>query len=137
VKPIPDTVTKQTGMNEKTQQGFTLIEVMISIAILSSLLVVIIQSNTETAFFLRKTKQLSIAQKVVINELLKIERENKSDLATSEGTFEEEHVLAGNKWKLTVSESTFLEVVPITKITYQVFWMFEGHEHSYESSITR
>ncbi len=132
------TYIKKHPQNASTfQDGFTLLEVMISFAILSTLLVVIIQSTSETTFFLHKTEQLSIAQKVVINELMRIERENPSDLKSSQGIFPDGHILAGNKWKLIISNSVFLDVVPVTRIRYQVSWFLGKQQHTFESSIVR
>ncbi len=122
---------------EETRKGFTLLEVMISLAILSALLVVIIQSNTETTFFLRRTDQLATAQKVVINELMRIERDNSTTLSSAEGTFAEDHVMAANKWKLTIENSNFLGAIPITRVQYQVFWLLDNQQHSYEASIIK
>ena len=117
--------------------GFTLLEVMISLAILSSLLVVIIQSNMEITFFLNRTERLSIAQKVVINELMRIERENSATLTTGQGTFPEKHVLAGSEWKLTVTNIDFLDVIPVTRIHYQVSWFAGEQRNTFEASILR
>lgn len=117
--------------------GFTLLEVMISLAMLSTLLAVIIQSNTELTFFLHRTGRLSIAQKVVINELMRLERENSETLSSREGTFPLEHELAGSKWKLIVTDMKFLGVAPVTRIRYQVSWFVGEQENTYESSFLR
>ncbi len=117
--------------------GFTLLEVMISLAILSSLLVVIIQSNTEITFFLHRTERLSVAQRVVVNELQRIERENSPNLGSARGTFPKNHALAGNEWRRTVTNVNFLDVIPVTRIQYQVSWFAGRQKNTFEASILR
>ena len=124
---------KLIGSSQATP-GFTLLEVLISFAILSTLLVAIIQSQSESIFFLRKTKSLMIAQKIVINMLLEIER-STTPPETGEGIFPKEHQLAGGKWKLTAEDEDFMGIVSIRRVTYQVFWMENGVQQEYQSSI--
>ena len=68
-------------------KGFTLLEVLISFAILASILAVVIQSQSDMVFFLKKTEKLDTVQSIVINELLKLERESSNNISASSGTF--------------------------------------------------
>ena len=118
--------------------GFTLLEILVAFALLALLLSVIIQSQAETAYFLEKTAKLSLVQQEVINELLKIER-NYSDesIETSEGTFPDEHVLAGDTWIKEAVQEDFFGLVPVMKIKYRVTWKTANNEQEqyFESSI--
>ena len=119
-------------------KGFTLLEVLVAFSLLATMLTVIIQSQGETAFFLEKTKKLSRVQKVVINELLRIEREYSAASLTSEnGTFEADHDLAGDQWQREVTPETFMGLVPVNKITYRIVWIPQHgkEEQSFEASI--
>jgi len=119
-------------------RGFTLLEVLVAFSILSILFAVIIQSQADTVFFLEKTDRLSVVQKEVMNELLKIERDFKGQVLSSEtGTFPEEHVLQGSQWKKDVIVEDFMGIIKVKKITFRITWK-EGKEKTdrfFESSI--
>ncbi|MBU3915157.1 prepilin-type N-terminal cleavage/methylation domain-containing protein [bacterium] len=122
----------------KCSTGFTLLEVLVAFSLLAILLTVIIQSQGETAFFLEKTGKLALVQKEVINELSRIERIYSSEAITaSEGTFEEGHVLAGDKWQKEIVQEDFLGLIPVLRITYRIIWIpVKGQKEQYfESSI--
>ena len=114
--------------------GFTLLEVLVSFAILSTFLAVIIQSQGEMVFFLKKTDQLHKVQNVVINELLKIERMT-TPVVNDKGVYPDHHPLAQAHWKLTVTEEMFMDVIPIKKITYGVDWKLDKQPQHFELSI--
>ena len=118
--------------------GFTLLEVLVAFSILAVLLTVLMQSQAETTYFLKKTRKLDLVQKEVINKLLSIERTlSKGTIEAANGKFEEDHVLAGDRWELEVVQEDFMSIVPVMKITYRVYWTpAEGkEEQSFESSI--
>lgn len=113
-------------------------EVLVAFSLLATLLTVIIQSQGETAYFLEKTKKLSVVQNVVINELLRIEREYSKETITSDnGTFESDHELAGDQWQREVTQEDFMGVVPVNKITFRVIWIPRNGkaEQQFEASI--
>lgn len=115
--------------------GFTLLEVLISFAILASILAVVIQSQSEMVFFLQKTKKTETVQSVVMNELFKLERESPKNIQNTSGTFSSNHVLAGSKWNIQVHDEKFLESITVKKVTYQVLWTEKGRLQTYELSI--
>ncbi len=124
--------------NRIIQDGFTLLEVMVAFALLTLLLTVIIQSQAEINYFLRKTSKLALVHKEVINELLRIERSFSGEMIESgEGTFDAEHVLAGNKWQKVVTQENFMGIVPVMKVTYRIIWIPPDGtgERMFESSI--
>lgn len=122
----------------RRSEGFTLLEVLIAFSLLATLLTVIIQSQGETAYFLEKTRKLSLVQKEVINELLRIERQYSSSAVLAEtGVFEEGHVLAGDQWEREITQEIFMGIVPVNRITYRITWFpRDGKgEQRFEASI--
>lgn len=115
--------------------GFTLIEVLVAFAILSTLLVVILQSYSDTSFFLQKTRLRETAQGITHFELFNIERLGLTTEIQKEGKFPEDHQLAGGSWKIIETKETFMELIPVTKVTYQITWQNGIYSNTYESSI--
>ncbi len=129
---------KSANYKRKHSPGFTLLEVLVAFSLLAVLLTVIIQSQGETAFFLEKTGKLALVQKEVINELLRIERNYSGEAITAEeGTFEEGHLLAGDKWQKEILQEDFMGFIPVLRITYRILWIpAKGQkEQHFESSI--
>ncbi len=129
---------KSVNNKQKHLSGFTLLEVLVAFSLLAVLLTVIIQSHGETAFFLEKTGKLALVQKEVINELLRVERNYAGESITaSEGTFEEGHLLAGDRWQKEIMQEDFLGLIPVLRITYRIIWIpAKGQkEQHFESSI--
>lgn len=113
-------------------------EVLVAFSLLSILLVVIIQTQADTTYFLGKTGKLALVQKEVINELLKIERNlGGQQISTSNGVFPDDHQLAGDRWYKEVVLEDFMDLIKITKITFRITWKTENNENerSFESSI--
>jgi len=131
-------MTGKTMTSLQKCHGFTLLEVLVAFSLLAILLTVIIQSQGETAFFIEKTRKLSLVQKEVINELLKIERNlGSASIDTGSGTFPKDHVLAGDIWQKEEVNENFMGFIPIKRITYRVSWeTIKGKgEQSFEASI--
>lgn len=126
-------------MPSKIQTGFTLLEVLIAFSLLSILLTVIIQSQAETAYFLEKTGKQQHVQRVVMNELLLAERYcARISVTADEGSFPDDHSLAGYRWQQNASpEDFFLGLIKITRISYRISWKNPrgSGEHSFESSV--
>lgn len=138
LKILSITSRKNHTAQQKQPPGFTLLEVLVAFSLLAVLLTVIIQSQGETAFFLEKTKKLSLVQREVINQLLQIERVYSQDqISSASGTFPEDHPLAGDVWEKEVEQEDFMGVVPVLKITYRIIWNAQKDREgqSFEASI--
>jgi len=118
------------------RKGFTLLEVLVSFSILSILLTVIIQSQSETIFFLHKTKKLELVQNEVINKLLAIER-GAENVQEDSGEFQAGHPLAGDQWHLTIEKKLVLNLVPMEEVKYRITWKIKTQQLSFESTILR
>lgn len=124
------------SINER--KGFTLLEVLVAFSLLSILFAVLIQSQADSIYFLEKSGRLAVAQKEVMNELLKIERNlSGQGISSEQGTFPEDHVLPSSEWKKEVVVEDLMGIIKIKKITYRISWT-EGKEqtlHYFESTI--
>ena len=120
-----------------TSDGFTLMELLVSFSILSLLLVLIIQTNSETIFFLQRTSKLEKVQKVVIHELLKIERgvEKEENEDSEKGVYPEGHPLVGDVWTRVDEVEEIFGAFKITRIKFRVTWLHGEEEQYFESSI--
>ncbi|MDT8446025.1 MAG: prepilin-type N-terminal cleavage/methylation domain-containing protein [bacterium] len=87
--------------------GFTLLEVLVSFAILSGLLALLLQSQGEAIFFMQRTAQLEQVQQEAQVRLLEVERLGKLP-EPAEGTFPEGHYLAGGRWALELGTEEFM-----------------------------
>jgi len=126
-------------MCKKRRSGFTLLETLVAFALLSILLTVVFQTQSETIFFMEKTGKLSLVQRAAINELLIIERDLLNQpISVSNGVFDNDHVLAGDRWqKEVVLEKMMLGLIQVKKIKFKITWdsRNSGNEESFETSI--
>lgn len=118
--------------------GFTLLEVLVAFSLLAILLTVIIQSQAETSFFLEKTGKQQLVQREVMNQLSAVERSCATTFPVAgDGSFSEDHILAGSRWQTEVTDELFMGMVSFTRVTYRISWENPqgGADHSFESSI--
>lgn len=122
---------------DSKEKGFTLLEILVSFAILASVLTVVIQSQSDMVFFLKRTDQLGKVQSVVINKLLELERTSIDSISSAAGEFPNSHPLAGKKWNLTrqTTRVSHLVSTEMEQVTYQVYWTEKGIPQTYELSI--
>ncbi|MCP4297847.1 MAG: type II secretion system protein [Proteobacteria bacterium] len=118
------------------QKGFTLLEVLIAFSILATLLTVIIQSQSETIFFLQKTSKMEKVRKEVVNRLLAIER-GGSTIEEGSGDFEEEHPLEGDRWILSKSSKLINNLLPMEEIKYTIVWTTNSQKQSFSAVLLR
>ncbi|MFH2131818.1 MAG: type II secretion system protein [bacterium] len=122
----------------KSHSGFTLLEVLVAFSLLSILLTVIMQSQSETAYFLEKTGKQQMVQQVSMNALSLAERYCvRITPESDEGVFLGGHPLAGDRWQRTTDDVSILGLIPMTRISYRISWenpRGKG-EHVFESSI--
>lgn len=83
-----------------SKSGFTLLEVIIAVAILGSSLAVLLSSVNRNLILASNSKNLSIARVLAQNKLSEIELEGYPEIREEEGEFEE---YPGFKWFLSVT----------------------------------
>ncbi|MDX2471268.1 MAG: type II secretion system protein [SAR324 cluster bacterium] len=118
------------------KKAFTLIEVLVSFAIMASLLTLILQSQGEIAYFSVKNKRSEEVRREIEAQILAYEREDTNVLwSTDKGTFNRDHALAGFQYERTKKGEKLLGVFPITNVSFLITWEENKIKQSYESSI--
>jgi len=120
---------------KKNQGGFTLMEVLISFAILSVLLVGILQSQGDMMVILQRTKKIAVAENYVKRQLLRAERNYaRESVGINEGLIEEPQELNGVRWEKEVTDEKYFQT-DLRKVTYRVFWKDGAKTRKYENFI--
>ncbi len=118
------------------RKAFTLIEVLVSFAIMASLLTLILQSQGEIAYFSVKNKRSEVVRREIEAQILAYERDDKRVLWTAEeGTFNGSHPLKGFQFKRSKKNQMLLGAIPITIVSFLITWEENKIKQSYESSI--
>ena len=129
---IPDIEKKRLFQKE----GFTILEVLISLSILLITLMVLFQSFSTSIFILSSTKNLWKAISFAQNELLKSERATVSpSVSINQGEFESESEMSGFRWKKFVRDTKPFPGIEIRQINYQLLWNEGKHVYTYDAYI--
>jgi prepilin-type N-terminal cleavage/methylation domain-containing protein len=118
------------------KEGFTILEVLISLSILLITLMVLFQSFSTSIFILSSTKNLWKAISFAQNELLKSERATVSpSVSINQGEFESESEMSGFRWKKFVRDTKPFPGIEIRQINYQLLWYEGKHVYTYDADI--
>ena len=129
---IPNFEKKRFFQNE----GFTILEVLISLSILLITLMALFQSFSTSIFILSSTKNLWKAISFAQNELLKSERATVSpSVSINQGEFESESEMSGFRWKKFVRDTKPFPGIEIRQINYQLLWYEGKHVYTYDADI--
>ena len=129
---IPDFEKKRLFQKE----GFTILEVLISLSILLISLMALFQSFSTSIFILSSTKNLWKAISFAQNELLKSERATVSpSVSINQGEFESESEMSGFRWKKFVRDTKPFPGIEIRQINYQLLWYEGKHVYTYDADI--
>ncbi|MBF0277622.1 MAG: prepilin-type N-terminal cleavage/methylation domain-containing protein [SAR324 cluster bacterium] len=121
--------------SSKTFPGFTLLEVLIALSILTVALIAIYQAFSSSVFILSSTKNLWKAMTHSHNELTRWERSVSAPVSIAQGEFEEDHELAGLNWIREISDVSPFPGILVRKVSYQVLWTEAGKDYSYDAQI--
>jgi general secretion pathway protein I len=94
-----------TGHYSKRNWGFTLLEVMIALAIIAITLVTLLASQSQSLSLASEAKLNTMAALLAQSKMAEIEAENPEDLASDSGDFGED--FPNYHWNLTVSNPGF------------------------------
>ncbi|MBF0288423.1 MAG: prepilin-type N-terminal cleavage/methylation domain-containing protein [SAR324 cluster bacterium] len=117
------------------RKGFTLLEILIAIAILSITLISIYQSFSSSTLILSSTKNLWKAMTYSHNELTKWERSVSTRTSIAQGEFPEGHALAGFSWLRTIADVAPFPGIFVRKVSYRLQWQEGLNEYSYDAEI--
>ena len=118
------------------KEGFTILEVLISLSILLISLMALFQSFSTSIFVLSSTKNLWKAISFAQNELLKSERATVSpSVSINQGEFESESEMSGFRWKKFVRDTKPFPGIEIRQINYQLLWYEGKHVYTYDADI--
>ena len=129
---IPDFGKKRLFQKD----GFTILEVLISLSILLITLMALFQSFSTSIFILSSTNNLWKAISFAQNELLKSERATVSpSVSINQGEFESESEMSGFRWKKFVRDTKPFPGIEIRQINYQLLWYEGKHVYTYDADI--
>ena len=118
------------------KEGFTILEVLISLSILLISLMALFQSFSTSIFILSSTNNLWKAISFAQNELLKSERATVSpSVSINQGEFESESEMSGFRWKKFVRDTKPFPGIEIRQINYQLLWYEGKHVYTYDADI--
>ncbi len=118
-----------------SRRGFTLLEVLVALAILSIVLVTVYQAYSSSLAVHISTQGLWKAMLFVNDELLRWERARRPPLHVNQGEFEADHPMYGYRWFREVTSVSPLPGVDVRKVTLRLMWDEGMREHSYESQV--
>ena len=127
----------QIGEKAKIQKnGFTILEVLISLSILVLTLMALYQSFSTSIFILSSTNNLWRAISFAQNELLKSERATISPpVSINQGELGPESGMNGFRWKKLVRDTKPFPGIEIRQINYQLLWNEGKHVYTYDADI--
>ena len=118
------------------KNGFTILEVLISVSILLISLMALYQSFSTSIFILSSTNNLWKATSFAQNELLKTERATVSPpVSINQGEFEPESEMRGFRWRKLVQDTIPFPGIQIRQINYQLLWNEGKHVYTYDADI--
>lgn len=115
------------------QRGFTLLEVLVSFALLSGLLALLLQSQGEAVFFLERTSLLEQVQEEAQIRLMEVERLGQLP-QPAQGSFGPEHRLAGGTWSIEAGTENFMGF-ELTRIACIIEYPDRGSTSRYQAQI--
>ena len=110
----------------RSKSGFTLLEVMIALAIIAGALVVILHCHLIGVNLANRVKGISLASLLAQEKMEEIEMELALEEGEEEGDFEE---YPGFQWRVVVSRAELFEeeIEVLKKATVTVCW-FDGRD---------
>jgi general secretion pathway protein I len=116
-------------------RAFTMLEVLVALAILAVSLLAIYQAFSSTLFVNASTRGLWKAMVYANNELMRWERMPTVDVSVDQGTFPPGDPMEGYSWRREVKDIEPLPGIRVRKVELQVSWQLGTGTQSYRTQI--
>ena len=104
------------------QAGFTLLEVLVAIAILGTTMVAVLQLHGSTVTLAAKAESMATAARLAKNRMIDLTKSGVPPVGTNDGAYEEPE-LSRFTWKEDVEETPFsTQLVKVYEISVEVAW---------------
>jgi general secretion pathway protein I len=124
----------RAGHSSEKSSGFTLLEVMIAIAIIAITLVAVFGSQSQSLSLANEAKFSTTAALLAQSKMAEIEAVNPEDLASDSGNFGE--AFPNYHWKLTVRDISFVGAEEVLSYLKQIdLNCFYGEQSQYQYDI--
>ncbi len=119
-------------MNRRRTRGFTLLEVMVAMAILATVMIVLLENHGASVRMTEKSRQVSIAINLAKDLMTDLETEGWPEIGEYSGDFNELYpgLYPGFRWEREVIENNFWSYVRECYI--RVFWLDGSFEQKVE-----
>jgi general secretion pathway protein I len=109
-------------MTRRPPRGFTLLEVMVAMAILATVLVVLLENHGSSLQLSERSRNVSIAINLAKDMMTDLETQGWPELGGDAGNFEQEYpnLYPNFRWERDVAENAFWTY--IRECTVRVFW---------------
>lgn len=116
--------------------GFTLLEVLIALAVLSVCLLAIYQGYSTALAISASTRKLWKAMEYSHNELARWERMSPApDVSVNQGEFPPNDPMAGYSWKREITDLEPLPTIRVRRIRLDLFWTLGTATQTYRASL--
>jgi len=119
-------------MKRRRRRGFTLLEVMVAMAILATAMVVLLENHGSSVRLSQRSRQVSIAINLAKDLMTDIELEGFPEIGDTSGNFEEEFpgLYPDYRWEREIVENNFWDYV--RECYVRVYWQDGGYEQKIE-----
>ncbi|HUJ77310.1 MAG TPA: prepilin-type N-terminal cleavage/methylation domain-containing protein [bacterium] len=115
--------------------GFTLLEVLVALAVLSITLLALYQAYSTTLYIQASTRGLWKAMVYANNELAHWERMPQVDVSVAQGDFPLDGPMAGYSWRREISDEEPLPGVRVRKVALQLSWHLGASTQKFQAEI--
>jgi prepilin-type N-terminal cleavage/methylation domain-containing protein len=116
--------------------GFTLLEVLIALAVLSVCLLAIYQGYSTVLAISASTRKLWKAMEYSHNELARWERMYPApEVSVNQGNFPPDDPMAGYSWKREITDLEPLPTVRVRRVRLDLFWTLGSAQQTYRASL--
>ena len=113
--------------------GFTLMEILVALTVLSLTLMSIYQSFANTVFIQQATQGLWKAMVFTDGELARLERGPALQVEVRQGEYPESHPMSGFRWLREVADEEPFPGVRVRKVIFKLSWATATGRNTYRS----